>query len=106
MVKVTFVEHDGTRHEVESPEGETIMRVALNNDVPGIVADCGGQCACATCHAYLNEAYFGLAGPVSEEEGDMLECAIDVKPTSRLTCQVVVTKTLNGITVSIPPSQT
>lgn len=105
MVKVTFVEHDGTEYAVEAAEGESVMRAALNNGVPGIIADCGGECSCATCHAYLDEAFFALSNPASDEENDMLECAIDVRPTSRLTCQVKLSQALDGMTVEVPASQ-
>jgi 2Fe-2S ferredoxin len=105
MPKLTFVEHDGTEHILEVAEGTTVMRAALNNGVPGIMADCGGECACATCHAYLDPAFFAYAGVPGEEERDMLECAIEVRENSRLTCQVVVSDALDGMVVRLPESQ-
>jgi len=105
MPKITFIEHDGTEHAVTATEGTTLMRAALDHGVPGIMADCGGECACATCHAYLDPAYFTHAGAPSDEERDMLECAIDAADHSRLTCQVIVTRALDGLSVRLPASQ-
>lgn len=105
MVKISFVEQNGTKHDVEAEVGLSLMRAALNYDVPGIMADCGGECACATCHAYIDPAFFELIDPAAEEELDMLECAIDVRATSRLTCQVVLAPELDGMIIELPASQ-
>ena len=102
MIKICFVEEDGTLHHVESAPGDTLMYVAITNNVPGIDGDCGGNCACATCHMYVEEK---LANEISEEEKEMLSIADNVKKTSRLGCQITVTEELDGMTVKLPPSQ-
>ena len=102
MIKIRFVEEDGTLHNVESAPGDTLMHVAITNNVPGIDGDCGGNCACATCHMYVEEK---LANEISEEEKEMLSIADNVKKTSRLGCQIIVTEELDGMTVKLPPSQ-
>jgi 2Fe-2S ferredoxin len=105
MVKITYIEHNGTRHEVEAEPGMTVMEAAIKNDVPGIEAECGGACACATCHVYVDEAWTAIVGPPSEMEEDMLDFAFDVKPTSRLSCQIKVRQELDGLVVSTPEKQ-
>ena len=102
MIKIRFVEEDGTLHSVESAPGDTLMHVAITNNVPGIDGDCGGNCACATCHMYVEEK---LANEISEEEKEMLSIADNIKKTSRLGCQIIVTEELDGMTVKLPPSQ-
>ena len=106
MALVTYVQHDGTRHEVDVPVGDTIMQGAINNMIDGIVAECGGGLACATCHCYVDEAWADKAGQASETESEMLEAAAaERKPTSRLSCQINVTDELSGIVVYLPETQ-
>ena len=107
MGRVTYVEANGTRHDVELAVGDNVMRGALNNDLPGIIAECGGGLACATCHCYVDDAWADKAGtPSSQDERDMLECtSAEVKSTSRLSCQIVMTADLDGLVVQLPESQ-
>lgn len=107
MPKVIYVADDGTRSEIEVPEGDTVMHGALFNGVEGIVGECGGALACATCHCYIDEAWVDkVGGPASEAETDMLEnAAAPVKATSRLTCQIKVTPDLDGLIVHMPDTQ-
>lgn len=105
MVKLTFVEHDGTSHAIDAQEGLSLMRAALDHGIPGIMADCGGLCTCATCHCYLDERTFAVVGPIGDDEQDILEGAIDVRDNSRLSCQIIVTPALEGTTIEIPAAQ-
>lgn len=107
MAAVTYVEFDGSSQTVDVPNGENVMRAALDHGVEGIVGECGGGMACATCHCYIDEAWFDkVGGPVSQDERDMLESAAsEVRPTSRLSCQVVVTPELDGLVVHLPERQ-
>ena len=108
MVKITFIDPDGKRHDVEASEGMTLMEAAVKNMVPGIEADCGGACACATCHVYVDPEWMektpGLKNR-SEMEEDMLDFAFDVRENSRLSCQVKLTKELDGLVVRVPEQQ-
>jgi 2Fe-2S ferredoxin len=105
MPKATFIEYGGTRHEVEAVAGLSLMRAAVDHRVPGIDADCGGQCACATCHVYVDAAWEGKLAVPSEMEADMLSFAATTQPNSRLSCQITVTESLDGIVVSMPEGQ-
>ena len=105
MPKIVFIEASGKEHVVEARAGESVMLAATGNLVPGILADCGGSCTCATCHAYLDERWAGKAPPVGEDEAMMLDGALDVRPNSRLTCQVNVTDELDGAIFRLPASQ-
>jgi 2Fe-2S ferredoxin len=107
MPSVTYVEHSGARHTVDVPEGEHVMHGAVYNGIEGIVGECGGGLACATCHVYIDEDWTArVGGPASQDEADMLEsAAAEVKPTSRLSCQVVVTAALDGLVVHLPEAQ-
>lgn len=107
MPQVTYVDHDGTRHEVEVEIGDNVMRGAVNNGVEGIVGECGGGLACATCHCYVAADWADVAGePTSDDERDMLESAADeVRPTSRLSCQIEITAELDGLVVELPARQ-
>lgn len=105
MPKITFIEHNGTVHEVDGVVGATVMETAIGNAVPGIEAECGGALACATCHVYVGEDWFEKTGGPSEMEEDMLDFAFEVKPTSRLSCQIKVSDELDGLTVGIPERQ-
>jgi 2Fe-2S ferredoxin len=105
MVKVTYIEHNGTVHEVEGAEGATVMETAVKNGVPGIVAECGGACACATCHVYVEKEWKEKVGDPSPMEEDMLDFAFDVRKTSRLSCQIRLKPELDGLVVRIPEYQ-
>jgi 2Fe-2S ferredoxin len=105
MPKITYIDVDGTSRTVEAEVGATVMETAINNDVPGILATCGGSCSCATCHVYVDEAWYERLGPLSLEELDMLDTAHDLEPTSRLSCQIQVREELDGLTVRTPPRQ-
>jgi 2Fe-2S ferredoxin len=105
MAKLTFVAFDGTRFEVQAENGSTVMENAIRNAVPGIEAECGGACACATCHVYVDEAWMPLVGEPEAMEEDMLDFAYDVRPTSRLSCQIKVRDALDGLVVSVPERQ-
>jgi ferredoxin, 2Fe-2S len=107
MPKVTYVEFDGTAYEVDVPVGTSIMRGAVDNNVPGIDADCGGECACATCHVYVDAAWLaktGLPAPGSQE-ASMLSFAAVAQPDSRLSCQIRMTADLDGLLVRMPEGQ-
>ncbi len=106
MTLVTYVQHDGVRHDVNVPNGETVMRGAIDNMIDGIVGECGGGLACATCHCIVDEAWAERVGPPSDPESDMLEFAASERaPTSRLSCQIVVDAALDGLVVHLPASQ-
>ena len=105
MAKITFIEHDGTTHTVEGEIGSTVMETALRNDIGGIVAECGGSCTCATCLVHVDETWSAIVGPPSSEENDMLDSAFEVKPTSRLSCQIKITPELDGLIVHTPSYQ-
>ena len=105
MPVVTYVEHDGTEHALEVKSGLSVMEGAVKHDVPGIDADCGGACACATCHVYVDEAWTDRTGSPSAMEESMLDFAEGVKPNSRLSCQIKMTDALDGLRVSMPESQ-
>jgi ferredoxin, 2Fe-2S len=105
MPKVTYVEFNGPAHVVDVPVGNKVMEGAVSNGIPGIEADCGGSCACATCHVYVDEAWRVRTGKMSADERAMLECASDLKENSRLSCQMVVTEELDGLIVRMPKSQ-
>jgi 2Fe-2S ferredoxin len=105
MPKLIFIEHDGARHEVEAAAGSTVMENAIRNSINGILAECGGACACATCHVYVDDAFADKAGRPDPMEEDMLDFAYDVRPTSRLSCQIKMSDALDGLTVHIPEKQ-
>lgn len=105
MPKVTFIEKNGTRHEVNIPEGITLMQGAISNMVPGIEGDCGGLCACATCHVFIQEPWKSQCGDKEELEENILDFAYDVNEDSRLSCQVEVSSALEGIEVYLPDRQ-
>jgi 2Fe-2S ferredoxin len=106
MAFVTYVEHDGTQHRVKVPDGDSVMQGAVNNMIEGIVAECGGGLACATCHCYVDAAWIERVGPPSETEMQMLECtASETKPGSRLSCQIAVSDALDGLVVHLPQTQ-
>jgi len=105
MPKVTYVEANGTEHTVDVPEGTSLMQGALNNLVPGIEGDCGGLCACATCHVYLPDEWAQKCGEADELESNILDFAFDVRENSRLSCQIEMTSELDGIRVEIAERQ-
>jgi 2Fe-2S ferredoxin len=105
MPKISYIESDGTVHETEAETGSTVMETAIMNGVPGIVAECGGACTCATCHVYVDEAWTEVVGGPSMMEEDMLDFAFDVRPTSRLSCQIRVRDELDGLVVRVPSRQ-
>jgi ferredoxin, 2Fe-2S len=105
MVKITFVDVDGTSRTVEAEEGSTVMENAVRNAIPGIEAECGGACACATCHVYVAEEWKDAVGEPQSMEEDMLDFASDVRSTSRLSCQIRVRPELDGLVVHTPARQ-
>lgn len=106
MIELTFVDSDGTRHEVTAAEGTSVMQAARDNNIEAIRAECGGSLACATCHCYVDDAYADKVGEASEDEVDMLDFAeSEVKETSRLSCQIKLSAELNGLVVHLPHDQ-
>lgn len=105
MPKITFIEHSGQEHVVEVAAGQSVMQAAVDNSVPGIMADCGGNCSCATCHVYIDAEWAGRVTPPLQSETDMLDCALHTQESSRLSCQVAVTPELDGLIVRLPESQ-
>jgi 2Fe-2S ferredoxin len=105
MPKITYVEFSGTEHAIEVKTGLTVMEGAVKHNVPGIDADCGGACACATCHVYVDAAWTDKVGSPSAMEESMLDFAENVEPNSRLSCQIKVTEALDGLVVRMPESQ-
>lgn len=105
MPRITFIEHDGTAHQVDAANGQSLMRAAVDNGVPGIDADCGGECACATCHVYVEPDWLARTGERSEMEQSMLSFAAVTQDNSRLSCQVAVSDALDGLVVRLPDGQ-
>ncbi|MCK0067820.1 MULTISPECIES: 2Fe-2S iron-sulfur cluster-binding protein [Kordiimonas] len=105
MAKITFVSNDGEEQVIEAAEGESVMETALNNGIDWIMADCGGACACATCHVYVDEDQLEATGEPSEMENSMLEFNDHQQSNSRLSCQIKVTEDLDGLRVTAPESQ-
>lgn len=105
MPRVRFISHSGQLHEVEVPVGTTLMRAATDHGVPGIDGDCGGQCACATCHVYIGAPWSGLTGARTQTEHDMLNFSAGLQDTSRLGCQITLTDAMDGIEVHLPEGQ-
>lgn len=106
MVSITFIEQGGEEHKVEGAVGQTLMEVAKRNNIPGIPADCGGACACATCHVWVTEDWVSRLPEISEEEDTMIEFGVEEREQgSRLSCQIPVTDELEGIVLRIPASQ-
>ena len=105
MPKITYIDSKGAARVIEAELGATVMETAIKNDVPGIEAECGGACACATCHVYVDEAWRPAAGKPSAMEEDMLDFAFDVRDESRLSCQMKVTVALDGLVVRVPAKQ-
>ncbi|MEL6920526.1 MAG: 2Fe-2S iron-sulfur cluster-binding protein [Pseudomonadota bacterium] len=105
MPKLTIKAFDGTAIEIDAAAGSTVMENAIRNSVPGIEAECGGACACATCHVYVDEAWTEKTGSPEVMEEDMLDFAYETKPTSRLSCQIKMTDDLDGLVVHVPERQ-
>jgi 2Fe-2S ferredoxin len=105
MVEINFIDHTGERHQVQASVGMTVMEAAVQNRVPGIDAECGGACACATCHVYIAPEWQEAVGSAERMEEDMLDFAFDVRPNSRLSCQIKVTEALNGLVLHTPERQ-
>ena len=106
MAKITYIEHNGTNHTVDVQNGLTVMEGAVQNNIPGIDADCGGSMACATCHVYVKEDWFDKINKKNEGEDDMLDQAYEQKKNSRLSCQIIVSDDLDGLAVDMPEKQT
>lgn len=105
MTKVTFVQPDGSQKEVDAENGSTLMETAIRNDIPGVIGECGGACTCATCHVYVAEDWTKRVGPPTMMEEDMLDFAYDIRPSSRLSCQVKISDELEGLTIEVPENQ-
>ena len=105
MPTVTYVEANGQSHEIDIASGVSLMQGAVDNMIDGIVAECGGACACATCHCYVEESWVDKLEPASEMENDLLTCVTGPKDNSRLSCQVKMTDALNGLVIHLPESQ-
>ncbi len=105
MAKITYITHDDQSFEVDAQDGTTVMENAIKNSIPGIEAECGGACACATCHVYVDDAWREAVGDAEAMEEDMLDFAWEVQPGSRLSCQVTVSPALDGLVVRIPEKQ-
>ena len=105
MAKITYIEHGGKRHTVDVPSGTSAMLGAVNNAVPGIDGDCGGQCACGTCHVYVAPEWTEKLGSQTATEVEMLDFAAATKPNSRLSCQIAVTDALDGLVLTMPEGQ-
>ena len=105
MPKITYIDHGGTARTVEGELGSTVMETAIKHGSPGIEAECGGACACATCHVYVDEEWVSRTGQRFVMEESMLDFAENVQPNSRLSCQIRVTEELDGLVVRLPESQ-
>ena len=105
MPKITFIEHNGTEHQVDADVGSSVMRAAIDNLVPGIDADCGGECSCATCHVYVDPAWMDKVGRPEDREESMLDLNPEREQNSRLSCQIPVTDELDGLKVTVPEFQ-
>ena len=105
MPQIIYVNHDGSSIEVEVPAGTSVMQGAVDNLIDGIVGECGGSCSCATCHCYVDEAWLGKLTPPDGMERDILECVLEPRPNSRLSCQIIVIEALDGMVVNLPESQ-
>ena len=105
MAKITYIEHNGTKHTVDVQNGLTVMEGAVQNNIPGIDADCGGSMACATCHVYVKDEWFDKINKKSEGEDDMIDQAYEPKKSSRLSCQIQVSSDIDGLEVHLPEKQ-
>ena len=105
MPQVTYIEHNGTEHRIELEAGQSVMQGAVNNNIPGIDADCGGECACATCHVYVEGDWLPRTGTPGEQEASMLSFAATAQPNSCLSCQIRMSEELDGLVVRLPEAQ-
>ena len=105
MPKITYIEHNEKKHTIDVPNGLSVMEGAVQNDIPGIDADCGGSMACATCHVYVKDDWFNKINEKSEGEDDMIDQAYEPKKISRLSCQITVSEKLDGLKVNLPEKQ-
>ena len=105
MARITYIEFNGASHSIDVPPGQSVMEGAVRNGVPGIDADCGGNCACATCHVYVDESWVAKVAPPEPGEQSMLEFVRGAKENSRLSCQMAVTSELDGLVVTMPERQ-
>ena len=105
MTKITYIENNGKEHSVDVQNGLTVMEGAVQNDIPGIDADCGGSMACATCHVYVKDDWYDKLDEKSEGEDDMIDQAYDPKKNSRLSCQITVSDKIDGLVVHLPEKQ-
>jgi 2Fe-2S ferredoxin len=105
MPKIKFINADNSVQEIEAEAGTSLMQAAMDNNVEGILAECGGACSCATCHCYIEPAWMDKAGDISEVEKDMLDCVLEPQTNSRLSCQVTISDDMDGIEIHIPESQ-
>ena len=105
MVQITYIDADGSARTAQGEVGATVMETAIRNGIPGIVAECGGACACATCHVYVDQEWRAATGEPQPMEEDMLDFASDVRPNSRLSCQIRVRPELDGLVVRTPARQ-
>ncbi|MYM62145.1 2Fe-2S iron-sulfur cluster-binding protein [Pseudomaricurvus sp. HS19] len=105
MPTIKYIEANGTEHEVEVAVGENLMQAALDNMINGILGDCGGACACATCHCYVDDAWTGKIPAADDVEKDLLDMAVDPQENSRLACQIIVSEDMDGLTLRLPESQ-
>ncbi len=103
MPKVTYIESDGTRHRINIAVGTTVMRGAIDNNIPGIDGDCDGECACGTCHVYVDSDWLAETGPRTPNEEVLLDMSVDTQPNSRLACRIKMTDALDGLTVRLLP---
>ena len=105
MAKITYITHDNQNHTIDVKNGLTVMEGAVQNNIPGIDADCGGGMACATCHVYVKEEWFDKISAKEDGEEDMLDMAFEPKKNSRLSCQIIVSDELDGLIVNLPEKQ-
>lgn len=105
MALITFIDFEGTERSVDATNGDSVMEAATSNDIPGIDADCGGACACATCHVYVSQDWMDIVGKPEDLEAEMLDVAEEVKDNSRLSCQIKVSDEMDGLVITTPESQ-
>ena len=105
MPRITYLDPAGARHDLDLTAGSTVMEGAIDNGVPGVLAECGGACACATCHVYVEQPWLATLTPVTEMEDAMLDSALRRQPNSRLSCQIEVSEELDGLTVHVAPNE-
>jgi 2Fe-2S ferredoxin len=105
MARITYIEFNGKRHEIDIPSGLSVMQGAIANNVRGVIAECGGACSCATCHVYIDESWVDRLENKNEEEAAMLDAVCNPQPNSRLSCQIKVTDAIEGLIVKLPAKQ-